>query len=396
MRKAKAGRNDPCLCGSGKKYKKCCGSKMQDKLNQNQIDVPAIQRKLQEISFKEMQREKTFGKINPVVHGDFKGFKFTAVGNEIHWEQLDKRKTFIDFLLYYPAYVFNKDSNGNWGTSELQKPLEDRHVVLKWYDGIKRFQSELLKNEKGFYEAAPNGVMFSYLLIAYDLYILRHHQSFQDSIVNRLKHQDQFQGARYELYVAAACIKAGFDVEYENEKDNENKHPELVAVHRVTKQKFCVEAKSRHRENVLGYRRKTREQVSVGTEIADILTRAYEKRKKFNEKICNPYVIFIDLNLHPSHGHLSLKPFFGEVFETLGKLRQQWQTESKASPFNLLVITNYAFYYREDGEPYVEEAPFMYVPSNPEINLEHPEALNDLMEQIKKPIVMPVDFPEKN
>ncbi len=24
---AKPGRNDPCSCGSGKKYKKCCGSK---------------------------------------------------------------------------------------------------------------------------------------------------------------------------------------------------------------------------------------------------------------------------------------------------------------------------------------------------------------------------------
>ena len=23
---AKVGRNDPCVCGSGKKYKKCCGS----------------------------------------------------------------------------------------------------------------------------------------------------------------------------------------------------------------------------------------------------------------------------------------------------------------------------------------------------------------------------------
>jgi len=24
---AKVGRNDPCVCGSGKKYKKCCGQK---------------------------------------------------------------------------------------------------------------------------------------------------------------------------------------------------------------------------------------------------------------------------------------------------------------------------------------------------------------------------------
>jgi uncharacterized protein YecA (UPF0149 family) len=26
LAKAKAGRNDPCPCGSGKKYKKCCGA----------------------------------------------------------------------------------------------------------------------------------------------------------------------------------------------------------------------------------------------------------------------------------------------------------------------------------------------------------------------------------
>ncbi|MGD9857709.1 MAG: SEC-C metal-binding domain-containing protein [Planctomycetaceae bacterium] len=25
-REVKVGRNDPCPCGSGKKYKKCCGS----------------------------------------------------------------------------------------------------------------------------------------------------------------------------------------------------------------------------------------------------------------------------------------------------------------------------------------------------------------------------------
>ncbi|HMU88616.1 MAG TPA: SEC-C metal-binding domain-containing protein [Agitococcus sp.] len=26
VRVEKIGRNDPCLCGSGKKYKKCCGA----------------------------------------------------------------------------------------------------------------------------------------------------------------------------------------------------------------------------------------------------------------------------------------------------------------------------------------------------------------------------------
>jgi preprotein translocase subunit SecA len=27
QRKTKVGRNDPCPCGSGRKYKKCCGRK---------------------------------------------------------------------------------------------------------------------------------------------------------------------------------------------------------------------------------------------------------------------------------------------------------------------------------------------------------------------------------
>jgi hypothetical protein len=30
MARVKAGRNDPCPCGSGKKYKKCCGAAEQN------------------------------------------------------------------------------------------------------------------------------------------------------------------------------------------------------------------------------------------------------------------------------------------------------------------------------------------------------------------------------
>ena len=33
MKATKIGRNDPCLCGSGKKYKQCCEGKSTDKSN---------------------------------------------------------------------------------------------------------------------------------------------------------------------------------------------------------------------------------------------------------------------------------------------------------------------------------------------------------------------------
>lgn len=38
----RAGRNDPCPCGSGKKYKKCCLAKDQEKQRQ-QVEVERVQ-----------------------------------------------------------------------------------------------------------------------------------------------------------------------------------------------------------------------------------------------------------------------------------------------------------------------------------------------------------------
>jgi len=39
------GRNDPCLCGSGKKYKKCCLPRDEEKKQSKIEDKPAISRK---------------------------------------------------------------------------------------------------------------------------------------------------------------------------------------------------------------------------------------------------------------------------------------------------------------------------------------------------------------
>jgi hypothetical protein len=41
----KIGRNDPCPCGSGKKYKKCCLLQDEEKRQSKIEDRPAISRK---------------------------------------------------------------------------------------------------------------------------------------------------------------------------------------------------------------------------------------------------------------------------------------------------------------------------------------------------------------
>ena len=50
-------------------------------------------------------------------------------------------------------------------------------------------------------------------------------------MIERLKsdNQSEFYGALYETYVAAHFIKAGFDLEFENEADRLNTHCEFTA-----------------------------------------------------------------------------------------------------------------------------------------------------------------------
>jgi hypothetical protein len=64
---------------------------------------------------------------------------------------------------------------------------------------------------------------------------------------DRLKTDDQFQWARYELAVAAIFIRSGFDIEWLDQRKGPGKRCEFIATHRLTGEVISVEAKSRHR-----------------------------------------------------------------------------------------------------------------------------------------------------
>lgn len=65
-------------------------------------------------------------------------------------------------------------------------------------------------------------------------------------LVRRLQDRAQFFGACYEVFVTGAMIRAGFDIELEDETDNTVSHCEFTATYRRTGQKYSVEAKMRH------------------------------------------------------------------------------------------------------------------------------------------------------
>lgn len=230
----KIGRNDPCPCGSNKKYKRCHGFSGQplplteeSKYAMNRAQAAKVQR----------ERQQGFGK--PIISAQAFGRRFVAVQNRLLHSQ--GWLTFHDFLGDYIKMAMGIE----WGQVELAKPLDQRHPILVWHQ-LRAKQMPQHPQEPGKVHSTPmTGAIAAYLRLTYDLYALDHNAGLQERLVNRLRNKDNFPGARYEVFVAATLIRAGFELEFENEDDGSTTHCEFTATYKKTGRKFSVEAKHR-------------------------------------------------------------------------------------------------------------------------------------------------------
>lgn len=85
----------------------------------------------------------------------------------------------------------------------------------------------------------------AYQCFGYDLYWLQLIHKLPDSVIERLKDFRAFQGARYEVLIAAIFARAGFEIEWIDDDNASGKHPEFIATHKITGKKVGVETKSR-------------------------------------------------------------------------------------------------------------------------------------------------------
>jgi hypothetical protein len=237
---AKIGRNERCPCGSGKKYKRCCGSPDGRKGHL----MAGFDKARARADAQRVQRERQQGLGKPIISVDFNGRRLVAVKNRL----LHSRRwlTFQDFLLDYIKIAIGSE----WGNAEIAKPLEQRHPILVWYHKICAYQRTFVKDPGKLNSAPMTGVVAAYLHLAYDLYALDHNAELQGKLLARLRNPDQFTGARYEVYVAATMIRAGFDIEFEDEADGNTTHCEFTATCRRTGKRFSVEAKRREGHRV--------------------------------------------------------------------------------------------------------------------------------------------------
>lgn len=377
-------RNDPCPCGSGKKYEECCLNASQtDNTQAKRVVIPEeVVRKFQEHLRSESLRQQKFGQVRHIVSEDFHGYKFVAVGNELYYFPAESCRTFPDFLMKYIKLVLGID----WGKGELAKPYEERHQILKWYDGMCRFQSEQKPGSNGLYSAIPNGAFAAYLHLAYDLYTLRNNSELQQRLIDRIKIKDQFQGARYELFAAATCCRAGFEIEFEDETDGSKGHPEFVATHKQTGQKISVEAKSRHRPGVLDFRGERSTERQIKADIGQLLSQALKKPTEY------PFVIFIDLNLPPVEGDIKEQALLKEIEKTVKRICGT--PEEAPDKFNLIIFTNIPHHYGDEKEPDPPKEIWSVLSERPKNTPSFPNVITGIDYAALQYVNIPNDFPE--
>jgi len=338
----KIGRNDPCSCGSGRKYKRCCIEAHPPALLFEQEALKEIPQEVHEAFIRHQQQEhertRRFGHVRSTISADFAGHKIVAVGSRLYWAK--NWRTFHDFLITYIKTVTGSD----WGNAELKKPLEERHPVLQWYQQLCEFQAKYADQltDRKISSATATGPVMAFLALAYDLYTLEHHALLQGKLVNRLKVKDQFQGARYETYVAAAFVRAGFDVELEDECDRQTTHCEFTATHQATGAKYSIEAKSRHRSGLLGQPGSPKPFDEIKADVSTLIARALRKRADYER------VIFIDVNVPPQES--SIFEAFGKIASQL-ELLEAGQRPDKPLPTAFVFFTNHPYHYAGADAP---------------------------------------------
>ncbi len=243
------------------------------------------------------------------------------------------------------------------GHDWIKKQQNPPHILIRYAKNyyLKKSNGSLIdirKEEDGSFSANLGNNDLYWLLFCFDLFVILHKKVLPEDLLERLRDHKKFQGARYELAVAAIFLRAGFDIEWIDKNKQIGKSCEFVAVHKSTGIRVGVEAKSRKRKGTI--HEAPGEHSKQG--IANLLKDAEKKRTPGNI----PLVIFIDINLPYKLEPIFQKQMLREVFGAT-----ETQPGHKEN-YAWLVVTNFAFHY--DEKIFVPENITVFPLVNPWLN----------------------------
>ena len=274
--------------------------------------------------------------------------RFRIVWNKVwYYPQHETFHQFLDALVFG---TLGKD----WFEKQLLLPFKNQNEIVKW----RKAMVELLRRPGDADDDVSTGHTLTgptkaYQCFGYDLYWLRLVHRLPDSLIKRLKDFHKFQGARYEILVAAVFTRAGFDIEWIDDTKASGKHPEFIATHKGTGRKIAVEAKSRRRPGSINFPGTVAPETHLKGDVFDLYDAAIPKAPDGDI----PFLIFIDANVAdspqkglPSYSHIPIEttPWMQDIRDRLVEI---WDAATEPTPESAVVITNFAFYYGDNDSP---------------------------------------------
>lgn len=277
--------------------------------------------------------------IHPVV---WQGGKVWAIGSRVYPGRR-REETFHEFILH----VLRSELGKEWYERQLALPEQDRHFVMecfaKWSSFTKSHTNPAALMAPGVYSADPNGSVLYLLALAWDVATLIHTTALPEKLMSRLRSHDQFQGARYEVAIAAMFARLDCEIVFQDEAENlgGNKRVEFIATHRPTGQEIAVEAKSRHRAGVLNRpgERAVDFLAKDARAVKQLFVRALEKAPE-----STPFIIFLDINAPVNDAGME-----GRWQRDLRTWLDEMPPATAEDPcaYNGLYVTNFSTHYDE-------------------------------------------------
>lgn len=225
-----------CECGSGKAYSACHGHYLA-----NMDLMSPTRRSLERLGFDQaivVGQIREYGCGRPMETWLREGVRYVRVGRTTYHST--SWNNFVDFLL---AFIRHKFGRG-WYDRQQGLPIAVRHPVYQQFAEIHAAHRAQSPDARQLVSVRATGRINALIALAYDLYLCEHNQAIPKELLRRLRNEREYEGALYEAHLAGLFSRAGFRIEFEDEKDKRRTHCEFTAINLGTGRKFSVEAKS--------------------------------------------------------------------------------------------------------------------------------------------------------
>jgi len=243
--------------------------------------------------------------------------------------------TFNDFLITHLQHVLGVP----FFQAQQSLDRDQQHVIFQWLQTAAE-QRETLSREPhtGPIISAPLlGSVRELLALANDVLRLKLVDRLPAALLDRLRDRVAFQGARYEVAVAAAFVGVGFRIDWIHEPLH--KHGEFVAT--LRDEQLVVEAKSKHRPGTLHELGDPTTSVKLKADVGQLYNRAVEK-----DPGGKPLVVCIDVNL-PVASSTAEMPRWTESARHFFDQRSPSRT-APAKEF-CMILTNFNWHFAADS-----------------------------------------------